>query len=192
MNVLVVERISSSLALADRLAADGWTTIAAVNGSAALARLETCDDVSVIVTDDEATAAMLRERARLPIVACTSKAAARGILGEMHALIAGDEPLEDAPAVQARLAIDATAHRRLLVRFAAVVARTIETLRPGACVSTDESLVALGEAALLVGARRVTTALGRLWAADADAQDDAVRGLERELHRVTDAIGAVV
>lgn len=116
--------------------------------------------------------------------------ATASLLREVESSIPGEPAtLEPAADVQARLAIDARSHARLLARFAALVSRVTESLSPEASAS-DDALITLAEAALLVGARRVTTALARLRAADGDARRDAVDGLRCELRRVSAVLAA--
>ncbi len=192
MSILVVEAPAPSSGLAAQLGAHGWITVSAGDRETGLALLDAHLDVAVVVTDDTDGAGVIRacaERRGVPVVVCDAPIATDVLVSRVEASLA--VTLEPATDVQARLAIDAGTYERLVARFSALAARTADALPPDASASSDESLVALAEAALLVGARRVTTALARLRAADGDARGEAMRGLQFELRRVSAAIGVV-
>jgi hypothetical protein len=195
MSILVVEAAAPSSGLAAQLGAHGWATVSAGDREAGLALLDARPDVALVVTDDPAVAGVIRERAErrgLRIVVCAAPIATEVLVRQVEASLAGEAvTLEAATDVQTRLAIDAGTYERLVARFSVLVARTADALPPDASASSDESLIALAEAALLVGARRVTTALARLRAAEGEARGDAMRGLQSELRRVSAAIAAV-
>ncbi len=196
MSILVVETATPPM-LADRLRARGWPVVTASDDPAAMAILESRADVVLVVTDAIPVIAAIRAHAELrslPIVACSDDhvrevrhVLARSVDDEaLHVVVASvlaeEVPVLESPVeVQARLAIDERAYRRLAANVAALIARTTGTL-------DQETLAAIAEAGLLIGARRITTALARLRAADGERQADAVRGLRRELRRVYGAL----
>lgn len=203
MSILVVETASPPT-LADQLRSRGCSVIAATDGVAALAILEARHDVTMVITDARPLIVAIRAHPDLdavPIVACADDTVpgvrrvlprpidVEALLAVVTSLLAEEVPvLEPAVDVQSRLAIDAGAYRRLAANVAALIARTTETLRPAASAPDQETLAAIAEAGLLIGARRITTALARVRAADVATQPDALRSLQRELRRVYGAL----
>ncbi|HEV7733615.1 MAG TPA: hypothetical protein VGR62_15720 [Candidatus Binatia bacterium] len=205
MSILVIETASPPT-LVDRLRARGCSVLGATDDVAALAILEARHDVAMVITDATAVIARIRahpELGTMPIVACTDDTPldvqhvlpravdTETLLAVVATLLAEEVPVLEPPVeVQTRLAIDERSYRRLAANVAALIARTTDTLPPAATVPDQETLAAIAEAGLLIGARRITTALARLRASDVETQADAVRGLQRELRRVYGALRA--